>query len=51
MADRRRMWTNTEIALLLNVWNKDSIQRQFQGALHNEVPYKIAAELEKAGYN
>ena len=46
------MWTNAEITLLLNVWSEDSIQRQLQGALHNEVPYKkIATELEKSGYN
>ena len=52
MADRGRMWTDAEIALLLNVWSEDSIQRQLQGALRNEVPYKkIAAELEKAGYS
>ena len=44
MSNRGRMWTDGEIALLLNVW------RQLQGALRNEVPYKkIAAELEKAG--
>ena len=52
MAARGRMWTDAEIALLLNVWSEDSIQKQLQGALRNEVPYKkIAAELEKAGYN
>ena len=52
MANRGQMWTDAEIALLLNVWSEDNIQRQLQGALHNEVPYKkIAAELEKAGYN
>ena len=52
MAHCGQMWTDAEIALLLNVWSEDSIQRQLQGALHNEIPYrKIAAELENAGYN
>ena len=45
MADRGRMWTEAEIAFLVNVRSEDSIQRQLQGSLRNEVPYKkIAAE-------
>ena len=45
MADRGLMWTDTEIALLLNVRSEDSIQRLLQGSLCNEVPYKkIATE-------
>ena len=51
MADRGRMRTDTEIPLVLNVWSEDSIQRQLQGSLRNEVPYKkIAAELGNAVY-
>ena len=40
MADRGRMRTDAEIPLVLNVWSEDSIQRQLQGSLRNEVPYK-----------
>ena len=47
MVDRRRMWTDVEITLLLNVWSKDSIQRQLQGAHRNEVPYNIALSWRK----
>ena len=49
MADRGRMRTNAEIPLVLNVWSEDSIQRQLQGSLCSEVPYKkIATELGNA---
>ena len=49
MADRGRMWTDAKILLVLNVWSEDSIQRQLQGSLRNEVPYKkIATELGNA---
>ena len=45
MADRGRMRTNAEIPLVLNVWSEDSIQRQLQGSLCSEVPYKAAFTL------
>ena len=48
MADRGRMRIDAEIPLVLNVWSEDSIQRQLQGSLRNEAPYKIAAELGNA---
>ena len=51
MAECRQLWTDTETAILLTVWSEDRIQKQLQGAHHNEVPFRqIATELEKAGY-
>ena len=50
-AERGRVWSDEEIAVLLSAWGEEAIQRQLLGAVRNTIPYKaIAEELRKKGY-
>ena len=50
-AERGRVWSDEEIAVLLSAWGEEAIQRQLLGAVCNTIPYKaIAEELRKKGY-
>ena len=51
MAERGRTWSDDEIAVLLELWGEESIQRQLLGAVRNVVPYRtIATLLAERGY-
>ena len=50
-AERGRVWSDEEIAVLLSAWGEEAIQRQLLGAVCKTIPYKaIAEELRKKGY-
>lgn len=52
MAKCRCLWTDAEYTILLAVWSKAKIQKQFLGAVRNEVPFRqIKEKLMKAGYD
>ena len=51
MAENGRMWTERKTRLLLQIWSKDRIQRQLQGAVRNNAVYQtIADELARHGF-
>ena len=44
MAERWRIWSNREIAVLLAIWSDKMIQEQLCRAVRNVVPYRVIAE-------
>ena len=51
MAERGRVWSESETSTFLEIWSEREIQRQLQAAVRNDVVFiKIAEELAKRGY-
>ena len=48
MAERGRLWTDPEIAILLEVWSEESIQRQLKGVQRG--PYKKIVDALEESY-
>ena len=51
MAERGRVWSESETRTFLEIWSEREIQRKLQAAVRNDVVFiKIAEELAKRGY-
>ena len=48
MAERGRLWTDPEIAILLEVWSEESIQGQLKGVQRG--PYKKIVDALEESY-
>ena len=51
MAEKGRIWSDTETKLLLDIWSQQHIQKQLQGSFRNVNVYaQLVEELRKKGY-
>lgn len=51
MAERGRIWSDSEVQALLALWSEEGVQRELLGAFRKEPVWKrLAEELQKQGY-